>query len=804
MLSRLNILAFVFGTGLLQQQGKLPEITWILGLLLLVIAIGWLWRYQSAALITVNNILLWILFLGLGFFWAAAFAHWRLADSLPSQWERQDIQIIGVIASLPHKNDRSVRFQFDVEQVATEGAIVPQRIALSWYKNRQSELDIDEIPQPVMKVGQRWQLMVRLKQPHGNANPHGFDYEVWALERNIRATGYIRASVDNHLLDHRVNYPVYWIEHVREEIQQRFTDVLMDRTYAGVLKTLATGDQYVIPRDQWQVFMRTGTIHLMAISGLHITLVSSLVFALVFRLWRCNSYLVLRLPARRAAVIAGLMAAFGYAMLSGFAIPAQRSLYMLAVVAIALWRGQFTSPMTVLTWALLWVVLLDPWATIAPGFWLSFGAITVIMLVTVGRIGKIHWLRGWLRIQWAITLGLIPLLLGLFQQVSLVSPIANAIAIPLVSFVVVPLVLLATIPLFDFLLPLAHEALGVGMALLQWLSHLPDAIWEQHAPPMWTILAAILGIVWMLLPGSLGLGFFAGFPARWLGVLALLPMFLLQPPKPEAGELWLTVLDVGQGLAVVARTEHHALLFDTGPSFGESDSGARIIVPFLRGEGVRQLDALVVSHADMDHSGGALSILAAMPVRALLSSLDHQHPIQQAAMHKIQCRTGQSWQWDGVYFELLHPVTYGDENSQNKTNANSCVLKITSIHGSVLLPSDIGGKDESALLTRAGDKLPATVLIAPHHGSNTSSTHAFIQQVNPALTIFTVGYHNRYDHPREAVVARYRKLGSQLLRSDVDGAVLLRFAKNGWFVDSWRELRRRYWQHSMANQHYTD
>ncbi len=799
MLLRLNILAFVSGTGLLQQQDKLPEITWMLGLLLIMIAIGWLWRYQSAALITVNNILLWILFLGLGFFWAAAFAHWRLADSLPSRWERQDIQIIGVIASLPQKNDRSVRFQFDVEQVVTAGAIVPKRIALSWYKNHQLELDSDEMPQPVMKAGQRWQLIVRLKQPHGNANPHGFDYEVWALERNIRATGYIRASVDNRLLDHRVNHPSYWIEHVREEIQQRFSDVLMDRTYAGVLKTLATGDQYVIPRDQWQVFMRTGTIHLMAISGLHITLVSSLVFALVFRLWRCNSYLVLRLPARRAAVIAGLIVAFGYAMLSGFAIPAQRSLYMLAVVAIALWRGQVTSPMTILMWALLWVVLLDPWATIAPGFWLSFGAIAIIMLVTVGRIGKIHWLRGWLRIQWAITLGLIPLLLGLFQQVSLVSPIANAIAIPLVSFVVVPLVLLATIPWFDFLLPLAHAALDVGMTLLQWLSHLSGAVWEQHVPPMWTILVAILGVTWMLLPGSLGLGFFAGFPARWLGVFALLPMFLLQPSRPEAGELWLTVLDVGQGLAVVARTEHHTLLFDTGPGFGESDSGARIIVPFLRGEGIRQLDALIVSHADTDHSGGALSVLAAIPVRTLLSSLDSQHPIQQAAMHKVQCRAGQSWQWDGVYFELLHPATHGDENTQNKTNANSCVLKIMSIHGSVLLPSDIGGKDESALLTRAGDRLPATVLVAPHHGSNTSSTSAFIQQVNPALTIFTVGYHNRYNHPRAVVVARYDKLGSQLLRSDVDGAILLRFTKNGWFVDSWRELRRRYWQHSAAN-----
>ena len=309
---------------------------------------------------------------------------------------------------------------------------------------------------------------------------------------------------------------------------------------------------------------------------------------------------------------------------------------------------------------------------------------------------------------------------------------------------------------------------------------------------------AIVGIVWMLLPGSLGLGFFSGFPARWLGVIALLPMFLMQPPKPEAGELWLTVLDVGQGLAVVACTEHHTLLFDTGPSFGETDSGSRIILPFLRGEGIRQLDAMIVSHADMDHSGGALSVLAAMPVRMLLSSLHNHHPIPQAAMYKEQCRAGQSWQWDGVYFELLHPLVDNYADSQRKVNANSCVLKITSIHGSVLLPADIERKDEQALLARAPDQLPATVLIAPHHGSHTSSTGEFVKKVNPALTIFTVGYLNRYDHPREAVMTRYRNLGGQLLRSDRDGAILLRFADNQWSADSWRELHRRYWHYPMT------
>lgn len=790
---RINIVAFVTGASVLQFQAELPDMVWIWSLVGLIIVIKLLMRTQSPMLATINGIAILLLLVGLGFFWAATVAHWRLSDSLPPQWEQQDINVIGVVASLPHGNDRSARFIFDVEHVITEGATVPNRIALSWYFHQASPGN-QNLPH-ILKAGQRWRFTVRLKQPHGNANPHGFDYEAWALERDIRATGYVRPSVNHQLLNPMVNHPRYWVEHLREVIQQRFDEMLPNHAYVGVLKALAVGDQNVIPRDQWDVFMRTGTIHLMAISGLHITLVSSLIFMGVYNVWRWHSRLVLRLPARRAAVIAGLIAACGYAVLSGLAIPAQRTLYMLFVVAIAVWNGKATSPMTVLSWALLWVVLFDPWATLAPGFWLSFGAIAIIMWVTVGRIGRSHWLISWVRIQWAITLGLIPLLLVMFQQLSLVSPIANAVAIPLVSFLVVPLTLLATIPGFDVMLPLAHAAMNLVMTALHWLSNLPQATWEQHAPPLWTILIAVAGIGWMLLPGGLGWGFFSGFPARWIGVTALFPMFLAQPARPHAGELWLTVLDVGQGLAVVARTQHHTLLFDTGPRFGVTDSGNRIIVPFLRGEGISKLDALIVSHADLDHSGGALSVLSAMPADTLISSLHDDHPIALVSRNNYPCRPGHAWQWDGVQFEILYPPNV--KRTRKTTNASSCVLKITSIHGSVLLPSDIGAADESLLLTELSEKLPATVLVAPHHGSHTSSTQAFVEKVNPVLTVFPVGYYNRYHHPRDAVLARYRQIESQIFRTDADGAILLRFEKNAWSVESWRKLHRRYWQHHM-------
>lgn len=785
------ICAFVLGVILLQQQAELPDVSWgWLWLLLATLCLGWRQFAPNRGLLL--KIALWLFFMLTGFLWAAVQAHWRLSEELPPAWERRDIQVIGVVASIPQHFDRSVRFQLDVERIITEGAVVPQRISLAWYLERATSDHSQTLPS--IHAGERWQLTVRLKRPRGNANPHGFDYEVWALERNIRATGYVRSSPHNHRLDALVEHPAYWIEHIRERIQQRFSENLSEHTHLGVLQALATGHQQAIARDQWQTFTRTGTNHLMAISGLHITMVASLAFALVYGLWRWNTYLTLRLPARRAAVAAGLIVAFGYALLSGFAIPAQRAFYMLAVVAIGLWSERQTSAVTVLAWALLAVILLDPWASIAPGFWLSFGAITLIMLVTAGRIGRKHGLRNWLRVQWAITLGLIPLLLALFQQVSLISPLANAIAIPTVSLIVVPLTLLATIPLFDFVLPLAHETVGILMSILEQMSALPQVVWQQHTPPLWTIFVALTGIFWMLLPGSLSIGFLTGFPARWLGLIAMLPMFLVAPPKPKNGELWLTVLDVGQGLSVVVQTENHALLFDTGPGFGETDSGNRIIVPFLRGEGIRQIDRLIVSHADSDHSGGTLSVLQAVTVKEMLSSLNDRHPILHAIANQTKCHAGQHWVWDNVHFEMLHPWTENYLNQKRQPNINNCVLKITSSHGSVLLPADIEAKDEGVLISRSANRLAATVLIAPHHGSRTSSTDAFVQIVNPELVIFPVGYLNRHNHPNAAIIARYQAIDSELMRSDDDGAITVRFANHTWTAERRRQRYRRYWQ----------
>jgi len=778
---QVNILAFVVGVWLLQQQAALPVLTWWLGLPLLVVA-GRLCRPLAW-----RRVLFAAAWAGAGFLWAASFAQVRLADQLLPQSEGRDIRLVGVVAALPGEGERGQRFEFDVEKVVTLDAVVPSHIQLTWFAEGYGRKAAE--PPPTLHVGERWRLTVRLKRPHGNANPHGFDFEAWALERNLRALGYVRPEESNVKLAARVYRPGYLIEMAREAVSARFRRTLGDdHPYAGVLKALAIGEQNAISQAQWQVFQRTGVTHLMSISGSHVTMLSGLVFALVYALWRRSQTLGLRLPARKAAALAGVLAALAYAWLSGYGVPAQRTVYMLAVIALALWLGRAGSPSRVLSIALLVVLLIDPWAVLAPGFWLSFGAVAVIFFIGVGRLRRPHWLREWGMIQWAVTLGLMPALLLLFQQVSLISPLANAFAIPLIGMVVTPLTLLGALLPFDFVLLAAHWLMAWCMAALEAMSRLPDAVWQQHIPPFWTVAAALLGIVWLLLP--------RGFPARWLGLSGMLPMFLVLPPQPEEGELWLTVLDVGQGLAVVAQTQQHSLLFDAGPRFtSEADSGNRIVVPFLRAAGIGRLDGLIVSHRDSDHSGGAMSVLQALPVAWLASSLAADDPILAQARRALPCYAGQSWQWDGVRFDMLHPSLEIFQNGRRKSNDRSCVLKISTRYGSVLLPADAEKLSEQEMLANNPELLPATVLVAGHHGSKSSSSEEFIAKVHPQTVVFTAGYRNHYGHPHPEIVERYRHLGAALRRSDSDGALLFRFAPGtGVQVRAWREVERHYWQ----------
>ncbi|MCK9381797.1 MAG: DNA internalization-related competence protein ComEC/Rec2 [Sulfuritalea sp.] len=521
----------------------------------------------------------------------------------------------------------------------------------------------------------------------------------------------------------------------------------------------------------------------MSISGLHITMFAGLAYALINWLWRRSAKLPLRLPAQHAAAAGGFLAAFLYCLLAGFAVPAQRTLYMLGVVAAARLWGREVAASRVLLLALLLVLLLDSWAVLAAGFWLSFGAVALLFHIGSGRLGPAHWLIEWGRAQWAVTLGMLPALLALFQQFSLVSPLANAVAIPVVSLVITPLVLAGALPFLDPLLLLAHLLTTWLMAFIDWLAGLPLAMWQQAAPPPWAVLLALAGGVWLLLP--------RGFPARWLGLLAFLPLLTVVPPRPAPGEAEVTVLDVGQGLAIHVQTATHDLLFDAGPAFSaDADSGNRIIAPYLRAMGVRRLDLLVISHADKDHEGGAASVLAALPVTILKSSLPFEHVLSAQPVPQEPCHDGDGWNWDGVRFAMLHP---GAEPLSRKTNDVSCVLRVTAGGRSLLLTSDIEAVSETALLERHSAGLRSAAMTVPHHGSRTSSTPEFIAAVAARDVIFPVGYRNHYGHPKQDVVARYVQSGARMHRTDFDGAVAVGLGSGGIVFRHEREERRRYW-----------
>jgi competence protein ComEC len=448
--------------------------------------------------------------------------------------------------------------------------------------------------------------------------------------------------------------------------------------------------------------------------------------------------------------------------------------------------------------ALLIVVIVDPWSVLAPGFWLSFGAVGVILYITAGRTRREHWLVNWIRVQAAVTLALIPPLLALFQQVSIISPIANAIAIPVVSLFVAPLALVGVALPFDLGLGIAHAVMSACMGLLEWLSGLPDAVWQQHAPPPWATVLAVAAVAWLLAP--------RGVPARWLGGIGLLPLFVVTPGALKAGDVEVVALDVGQGVAALIRTARHALLYDTGPSFGPgADSGSRIIVPFLRATGVSRLDGLIVSHDDDDHWGGASSVLQAVPTGWLLTSLPDLDPLVVQAGPAARCEAGQVWEWDGVRFEMLHPAaaSYGDRSIRD--NDRSCVLRVEAPGGRVLLPADIERRSEEELLLRAGDRLRAEVLLAPHQGSRTSSTPAFVQAVAPRIVVFPVGYRNRFGHPHREVLERYRASGTSIYRTDRDGAVRIEMRADGAFgVTPYRAVYRRYWQTALVGDRVPD
>jgi len=671
----------------------------------------------------------------LGMALALAHAHATLHPALAPELEGEDLVITGRVVALPMAQGRRMRFRFDVASARHAGkpVAVPDRVRLNWYGEP-----------PELVPGDRWRLRVRLERGRGFANPATFDYARWLLREGIGATGYVSAPETAE----RLATGGFGLDRVRYRLRAQLHAAVSEVRHDGILLALALGDRTRIPSDAWAVLRATGTTHLVAISGLHIGLVAAAGFFLAGWLWRAWP-----LAQRRAArpvfqAWVGLALAAVYAALAGFALPTVRALLMLTVGLATIVLRRRARPLDGFATALVAVLLVDPLAPLGASFWLSFGAVAAILIMLAGRLRPASRTQRWLRLQVGIAVALTPLLTGFFGQSSLIAPLANLIAIPWMSVAVVPPALAATA--LASVAPAAAQALlGLADACLQPLwqglaltAQWPLAQWYAPRPPVWIVALALAGAALLLLP--------RGLPGRCAGALALVPLVAWTPARPPPGAVWLDVLDVGQGLAAVVRTHEHTLVYDTGARFSPGfDAGSAVVVPFVRAHGIERLDGVVLSHLDNDHVGGFAAVREAFQPRRVFTSAPHE-----LGGEARFCARDAGWSWDGVRFRFLHP----ERDDALRGNDASCVLRIDAPGGSLLLPGDIERTGEARLLQRDAP-LSADVVVAPHHGSDTSSTPAFVRAVDPDWVLYAVGYRNQWDFPKPAVVARWRPAG---------------------------------------------
>jgi len=759
-------LLFVVGVLAVQSQAQLPSIWWAVSLPILLA----LFYFAPRLRIGLATLL--------GFLWALLHAHMLLNHSLATELEGKNLYLEGVVVSMPDQTPERTRFVLEVEKLFLDEVehASPGRIRLGWYRNA-----------PRIVAGERWGLVVRLKQPHGFMNPGGFDYEGWLFRQGIRAIGYVRTSERNRVLGQ--DKWIGGIQRWRQGIRDKINAMVSDPAGAALLNALVIGDRAGINPQHWQLFAATGTNHLVAISGLHIGIVAGLAFFLMRRLWASSETMALLLPAAHAATLSALVAGTVYAAMAGFAIPTQRALIMLMVFSLGFLRRRPSRPFRTLAMALLLVVIWDPLVVLSAGFWLSFVAVAAIMYGFTGRIGDIGWIKQLGRVQWLVTLALAPLLLGLGLQVSPIAPLVNILAVPLFSFIVVPLCLLSVMLLYLYqplgvpLLESVSWLLVMSMNGMGYISDMPFSSWFGTSVPIWVWLPAFLGVLLMLSPPAI--------PARWLGMLFLVPLISLRPSTPASGVAQITVLDVGQGLAVAIRTHQHTLLYDLGPKFSDSfNTGSAVILPWLRQVGIDRVDLLILSNGDMDHRGGLSGVQGQVAIGSILSG----EP-QRIEVESELCRAGRNWSWDGVDFRLLHP----SDHEAWKGNNSSCVLQVEVAGRRILIPGDIHKEVERKLITTSRDLIKSDLMLIPHHGSRSSSTVDFTHAVSPDYAIVSAGYRNRYGFPHHDVLRRWRAVGAKVLNTAELGAIEIVLAADGTITlpVHHRLQQQRYWHRPL-------
>jgi competence protein ComEC len=849
-------------------------------------------------------VVLLVLFLSIT--WVTWRAEQRLSAVLALEHENVVTRLTFRVTSLPNDTSESLRFEAQVLKPFKAG--VPTSLQVSWLKTP---------TMPQVLPGQVLRAALVLRRPHSNLNPHGFDYEGHLFAKNIRALGRVR-GLPVLLADEPYASFSVSIARARHIVREGMRRVTAAMPFGAVLIALAIGDQDSVKQEHWQIFNLTGITHLVSISGSHVTMLAAVggwLMLLIMKRARWRGRLLCeRVPARVIATLAAMLVAWLYCLLAGWGVPAQRTFFMLACVAASILVRHTLSASRVLAAAAAVVVVADPWAPLATGFWLSFLAVGILFAagaagskmlaqssavpasgVQVGIVedppnqSSIQASRTYLfrqhltpfrqhaiqfkqrtvlirqraalcmqrvkllcaeatRLQWLITIAMLPVLAFLFQQVSLVSPFANALAIPVLTFVVTPLALalalFGIVPGLGWLATasgvLAHWALECTLIPVTWLANLSWASFDVAAAPFWTLALAAAGLCWALQP--------PGWPARWAGWCLLLPVLFYEPQRPALGHWKLLAFDVGQGGAVLLQTQTHNVLFDTGPRQGASDAGTRTLVPAMRTLGIRKIESVVVSHADSDHAGGLLAVLKALPVGTLYSSFSFQEWLRHASpasvsailkkesMQLLPCERGRYWDWDGVRFEFLHPskaqseppitVPVRPSKVRPSKNAQSCVLHVQGAHHSALLPGDIGVKQEQLLLERHASEqrapvqhvlaqpalaqrqavhttqatpaaLTADLVVVAHHGSDTSSSSRFVQQLGAQHAIVQTGYLNRFGHPHPVIKQRWVEAKVTFWQTDRHGAILASSTPAGLSVQAYSQLRQRYWHQRL-------
>ncbi|UXI70711.1 DNA internalization-related competence protein ComEC/Rec2 [Tahibacter amnicola] len=762
-------LALLAGVVLVQALPVLPPMVLSIGLLVASVCGLLRWPRQYA----------WLLVL-VGAAWACCRADLALHARLAPVLEGQDLLVTGRVVDLPDRRADALRFDLRIDTAASEGQPVPLsgRIRLSWHGSP-----------PEVTPGAYWQLVVRLRPPRGLRNPGGFDFERYALQAGIVATGYVRESADNRFLAAPGRFAIdAWRDHIARHIDRS----LGGEPHSRWLRALAVGDQRALTDADWTVLRATGTSHLMAISGFHVGLLAGFGVLLARAVWWCFPALLQRAPARHWEAPAAVAFAALYTALAGFGLPTLRTLIMIAVIAGARWVRRSSSSAQTLAVAATVILVIDPVAVLSAGFWLSFLGVAWLMFCLGER--RQPWWREIVLAQAVTSLGLLPLGVWFFGQSSLIGPLANLVAVPWISFVVVPLTLAGVAmaqvaPVAgDAVLRVAALAMDLQCALLQGMATLPAAQWHFAEPSVLALLLAMAGAAWLLLP--------RGWPMKWVGLLLLLPLLWPRSDRPGPGEVDVEVLDVGQGLAVLVTTSNYAMVYDAGARYPSGfEMGGAAVVPAAHARGVHSLDLLVVSHADNDHAGGAPAVAAGLAPRRIEGG-----QVLADLPGAVHCEAGREWTWNTVQFRTLHG---GSGDPLLSDNDRSCVILIQAAGGRVLLTGDITRPVEQRLVpVLRDDPVSPLALVVPHHGSKTSSSPAFLDAAQPVLGIVSAGYHNRFGHPHPDVVSRFVSRGAALLNTAESGCIRLRIGADGLHVrEQCRLDRPRYWSPIQANFH---